>query len=255
MISISSVMFLFGLTWFFAILTFSIPGLRETGSILFTIFNSFQGFFIFLFFCVISKEARESWKEFLSCGKYTSQFLHPSHIKFISSGGMTGTLKTNTMKSDTGTMSSPGGGMYSPTNVDPVKFNFETCTLIKNKSFEPKVPLDSEATLFSKVDSKVPDQYLGTPLFSGSATSGKTSETAALTITNDTAVDLNSSHQSGVTNSKKKKEGKRMKDRPLNVRIRCNSTKKLGKHHTEVMEVDFYSNRSSDSEDNITTKL
>ena len=200
MISISSVMFLFGLTWFFAILTFSIPGLRETGSILFTIFNSFQGFFIFLFFGVISKEARESWKEFLSCGKYTSQFLRPFHFKYISSGGMTGTLKTNTMKtdtmkSDTGTMSSPGD-KNSPTNINPVMFNYETCTLIKNKSFEPH---DSEATSVSEVDSKVPDQYLGTPLFSGSATSGKTSETAALTITMGTAVDLNSSHQNITT--------------------------------------------------------
>jgi hypothetical protein len=68
MFSIGGVMALFGLTWLFAILTISVPGLRETFQILFTIFNSFQGFFIFLFFCVLNKEARESWKGLFSRG-------------------------------------------------------------------------------------------------------------------------------------------------------------------------------------------
>ena len=69
MFSIGGVMSLFGLTWLFAILTVSVPGLRETFQILFTIFNSFQGFFIFLFFCVLNKEALESWRELFSCVK------------------------------------------------------------------------------------------------------------------------------------------------------------------------------------------
>ena len=62
-------MLLFGITWLFAILTFSVTGLRETFQILFTLFNSFQGFFIFLFFCAINKEARESWKEMFGSGR------------------------------------------------------------------------------------------------------------------------------------------------------------------------------------------
>ena len=68
-------MFLFGLTWLFAILTFSVTGLRETFQILFTLFNSFQGFFIFLFFCAINKEARESWKEMFGSSRQ-SELLH-----------------------------------------------------------------------------------------------------------------------------------------------------------------------------------
>ena len=65
MIRIGGVMSLFGLTWLFAILTISsAPALRETFQILFTVFNSFQGAFVFVFFCVINKEARKSWKEF-----------------------------------------------------------------------------------------------------------------------------------------------------------------------------------------------
>ena len=61
-------MFLFGITWLFGILTFS-SEVREVFQILFTVFNSFQGFFIFLFFCAISKEARESWKELFGSGR------------------------------------------------------------------------------------------------------------------------------------------------------------------------------------------
>lgn len=60
--SISGVMSLFGLTWLFAILTFSTEGLRETFQILFTLFNSFQGLFIFLFVCVMSSDVRDEWK-------------------------------------------------------------------------------------------------------------------------------------------------------------------------------------------------
>ena len=69
MFSIGGVMSLFGLTWLFAILTISVPGLREIFQILFTIFNSFQGLFIFLFFCVLNKEARDSWRELFSRGE------------------------------------------------------------------------------------------------------------------------------------------------------------------------------------------
>lgn len=63
MIRISGVMSLFGLSWLFAILTVvSITGLQETFQILFTIFNSFQGCFIFIFLCVLDKNVRKLWK-------------------------------------------------------------------------------------------------------------------------------------------------------------------------------------------------
>ena len=77
MAGILSIVFLFGLTWIFAALTFTVQELRQTAQILFTIFNVFQGVFLFLFFSVLNLEARESWKEFLSCGRYCSTILHP----------------------------------------------------------------------------------------------------------------------------------------------------------------------------------
>ena len=63
MIRIGGVMALFGLTWLFAVLTVSVPGLREMFQILFTVFNSFQGCLIFFFLCVMNQEAHESWKQ------------------------------------------------------------------------------------------------------------------------------------------------------------------------------------------------
>ena len=70
--SISGVMLLFGLTWLFAILTFSTTGLREAFQILFTIFNTFQGLFIFLFVCVMSSDVRDEWKGVFKIKELTS---------------------------------------------------------------------------------------------------------------------------------------------------------------------------------------
>ena len=63
MIRITGVMALFGLSWLFAILTVvSVKGLQEMFQILFTVFNSFQGCFIFIFLCLLDKRVRRSWK-------------------------------------------------------------------------------------------------------------------------------------------------------------------------------------------------
>ena len=67
MISIGGVMALFGLMWVFAFLTF-FDG-STVFQFLFAIFNSLQGFFIFLFFCVLGKEGRELWLQVLCCGR------------------------------------------------------------------------------------------------------------------------------------------------------------------------------------------
>lgn len=67
LISVFGIMFLFGLTWLFGALTISDASLAF--QFLFAIFNSLQGFFIFLFFCVLGKEARELWLQFLCRGR------------------------------------------------------------------------------------------------------------------------------------------------------------------------------------------
>ena len=75
--SISGVLFLFGLTWGFFILTFSVSGLRETFQILFTVFNSLQGFFVFIF--IFFTEGFGYWKAILSCEKCRSSKPAASH--------------------------------------------------------------------------------------------------------------------------------------------------------------------------------
>ena len=67
MISIMGLMALFGLTWVFAAFTVSVAS--TAFQLLFAIFNSLQGFFIFLFFCVFGREGRELWLKVLCCGR------------------------------------------------------------------------------------------------------------------------------------------------------------------------------------------
>ena len=89
LIGIAGVMSLFGLTWLFGALTVSGFGDARASTafqVLFVICNAFQGFFIFLFFCVLSKDGRESWLVLLSCGRYKPKSLYPSQAKNGSSG-------------------------------------------------------------------------------------------------------------------------------------------------------------------------
>ena len=80
MFSISGVLFLFGITWSLFILTFSVSGLREIFQILFTVFNSLQGFFVFAF--ILFTDGVGYWKALLSFEKYRSSkpVRHPSAL-------------------------------------------------------------------------------------------------------------------------------------------------------------------------------
>ena len=105
-LSVCGIMFLFGLTWLFAALTINIDGnevLRITFQTLFVVTASFQGFFIFLFFCVLKKEARDSWREVLLCGKHKQSASKLSGVTLQSS--------------KTGTSPNQGGNLYDSVNV------------------------------------------------------------------------------------------------------------------------------------------
>lgn len=92
LISSFGIMFLFGLSWVFGALTISAAS--PVFQYLFTIFTSLQGFFIFTFFCILGKEARESWLQLLCRGRklpwFTStigQQKTPASTSGLSSGG------------------------------------------------------------------------------------------------------------------------------------------------------------------------
>ena len=66
LISVISIMFMFGLQWLFG--AFTIAEASEVFQWLFVIFSTLQGFFLFLFFCVLTQDAREEWLNFFSFG-------------------------------------------------------------------------------------------------------------------------------------------------------------------------------------------
>ena len=89
LLGIAKLLFIFGLTWLFGALTVTGFGDARASTafqVLFVICNAFQGFFIFLFFCVLSKDGRESWLVLLSCGHYKPKSLYPLQTKNGSSG-------------------------------------------------------------------------------------------------------------------------------------------------------------------------
>ena len=70
MANITGVAFLFGLTWLFGVLT--VVNLNNAFQILFTLGNSFQGFMIFIFFCLLNSDVRLAWMHQL----FRQQFSH-----------------------------------------------------------------------------------------------------------------------------------------------------------------------------------
>ncbi|KAM4795686.1 adhesion G-protein coupled receptor G2 [Rhinophrynus dorsalis] len=66
--SVAGITFLLGITWGLAFFSWG-PG-RVAVVYLFTIFNTLQGFFIFIFYCVAKENVRKQWKRYLCCGKF-----------------------------------------------------------------------------------------------------------------------------------------------------------------------------------------
>ena len=67
LISVVSIMVMFGLSWSFAI--FSVNNAAPVFQWLFLVFNTLQGFCFFLVHCIISKDGREEWENLLGCKK------------------------------------------------------------------------------------------------------------------------------------------------------------------------------------------
>ncbi|NXI36384.1 AGRG2 protein, partial [Galbula dea] len=63
--SVAGLTFLLGITWGFAFFT-----VNEVFTYLFTIFNTLQGFFIFVFYCVTKENVRKQWRRYFCCGKF-----------------------------------------------------------------------------------------------------------------------------------------------------------------------------------------
>ena len=239
LISIASVMSLFGLTWLFGALTVTGFG-NATASIafqaLFVICNAFQGFFIFLFFCVFNKDARESWLEVLSisCGRYHSKTLNPSQAKYSSSGTQKKVKTSNTGLTDLNlTLATSSKTGYNSTTDDLIED--EKCT---------DIPLTSVAGQEKEKPSVV--------------TFKDDSEIYETNVDTDKKVDLGSSEVKKKEQALEKSDNSEECASPyqwredgleLKARVKRFSTKKAYKHHVEIAEVDFLDSDSDGSDD------
>ncbi|XP_078261585.1 adhesion G-protein coupled receptor G6 isoform X2 [Rhinoraja longicauda] len=66
--SAASLTFLLGMTWGFAFFTWGPVSLSFM--YLFAIFNSMQGFFIFVFHCALKENVQKQWRRYLCCGRF-----------------------------------------------------------------------------------------------------------------------------------------------------------------------------------------
>ncbi|XP_058514789.1 adhesion G-protein coupled receptor G2 isoform X3 [Ochotona princeps] len=65
--SIAGLTFLLGITWGFAF--FAWGPVNVAFMYLFAIFNTLQGFFIFIFYCAAKENVRKQWRRYLCCGR------------------------------------------------------------------------------------------------------------------------------------------------------------------------------------------
>ena len=123
LLSVAGVMFLFGLSWIFA--AFTVKEAAFAFQILFIIFNSTQGFFIFIFICVLSQEVRQEWLNILTCGRTGKQKLTSSRA-----GHSTANSHSNTKST---TLTSRGNQTIRRAVVD---MESSTAPIIEMKPFE-----------------------------------------------------------------------------------------------------------------------
>ena len=77
LLSLMGIMFLFGVTWIFA--AFTVREASLVFQIIFAVLNSFQGFFIFLFFCALSRDVRQLWMQLIFRNKYSLNLTSTGH--------------------------------------------------------------------------------------------------------------------------------------------------------------------------------
>ena len=222
MISMSGVLFLFGITWVFFVLTFSVAGLRETFQLLFTVFNSLQGFFVFAF--ILFTEGFSYWKTFLTCETCKSKIVQSS-------------LEKKQCNTDPLATAPPTEDRRNDSEVSQIN--------LTDKSHTNNVQMDSTKESFnSKKDS---DFQLST----GVATS------STKTVNNRPSSEhqnINIVYQSnrydttGSQEQQLKKNKSNVNPIPLKVVVRRYSTKMQKRHHVEEVETNIESSDSDTDE-------
>ena len=218
MFSISGVLFLFGLTWGFFILTFSVSGLRETFQILFTVFNSLQGFFVFAF--ITFTEGFGYWKELLSCKKHKFKSIQPL---------APGTHNISATKSSSTPKIIP---RHEKNTSETLHLNAQTNEIYTNKKIDLTVSSDVAST---------------SELVSVSDTSYSGNQVNDIVYPSNQEYNIIGSEQQDLQledGFKKQTDAK-----PLQVLIKRYSTKKYKQHHVEEVKINFCDEDSSSNDE------
>ena len=210
--SIRGVLFLFGLTWGFFILTFSVPGLRETFQILFTVFNSLQGFFIFTF--IFFTEGFGYWKELLPCKKHK-----PS--KSTQPQSAPGTKSTNTPNILPRQEKHASENLYLNTKSSEIYTNKKADLMLSSN--------EVSSTELVSVDTS----YSGDQIKDDILHLNNNQEHSSIITAGCEQQDLEERFKKQIVAN----TGDTI---PLNVLVRRYSTKNYKQHHVEEMKVEFF---------------
>ena len=218
MFSISGILFLFGLTWLFLILTFSVPGLRETFQILFTIFNSLQGFFVFTF--IFFTEGFGYWKTIISCETLKS--------KLIQSSFETCSSKQKQYNNDPTPSTEERRNNYSESSQN----------VLINRKDSIEIPNSTEAS-----ESKA----LQLPTGLASITESVDDDSSSLQQNMNVVCQSNGYNNiiTGHGSQARELEKKQSNPKPLKIAVRRYTTMVQKRHHVEEMKADL---ESSDSD-------
>ena len=233
LIGIAGITFLFGLTWFFGALTVTgFKDLRTSTAFqaLFVILNAFQGFFIFLFFCVLKKDVRELWLGVFRCGHSKSKFQQsssdvPRKVKTASTNLATSNLNTSALASTS-------------------NFNSSTENLIED---------DNSRMALTSAAAEAKEEKPSMVTFKGSQ------EVHETNIDKDQKADFRSLEKSegnvltmerpGSNDSEEHGSPSQLKEDGVKLKIRVTrySSKKTYTHQVESAEVDFWDSGSDGS--------
>ena len=152
-ISLFGVMILFGLTWVLGAFTISEASL--TFQILFAVFNSLQGFFIFIFFCLLSPDVRQLWLETVTCGRYVgSKSSSTSGVKkgYTSGPSKSGAKHTNANTASSGLSSLPSSAPYASESSVAIELSENpSSTVIGNDTLLPEEEAPSPSRKLPRV--------------------------------------------------------------------------------------------------------
>uniref|UniRef100_A0AAV2K8F2 Adhesion G-protein coupled receptor G6 n=1 Tax=Knipowitschia caucasica TaxID=637954 RepID=A0AAV2K8F2_KNICA len=118
--SVISLTFLLGMTWGFALFAWGPVNLAFM--YLFSIFNSLQGLFIFIFHCALKENVQKQWRRYLCCGRFrlsdNSDWSKTAtnNTKKVSSENLGKSLSSSSFGSSTANWTSKAKATFNPFN-------------------------------------------------------------------------------------------------------------------------------------------